>query len=226
MLHTSPILFSRRVPDAALEHTSRQRARRRRAALTSWPCGPRAVHRCCSSRSAHGDGASRFLAAPNDVRQPWNHRHECACAPVNDSHAPFSRAKRLTDRVAHRWSSGGDEEWSRSTRLSTALTRFFAFRFVGGPEAVSPPRCAPLPPSLRPQSFFPRRFAPRAHLTTLSRSTSRAQCGRGCTCPCARHASSTYRGCPCRAARPAARSGGGRERPSRPPLGGQPTVGC
>ena len=61
-----------------------------------------------------------------------------------------------------------DEEWWRRTSISSAWARLLDILFVGGHEAISPVRCAPPSPVLRPRSRISRCFcsfaAPRACL--------------------------------------------------------------
>ena len=104
---------------------------------------------------------------------------------------------------------------STTTRFSAPRARSFVIPFVRCEEANSPLACAPPPPDAGLPSRSSRRFAPRTHASTLSRSSSRAPFGRGCACPCAQASSSTYRRRACRAARSPARSGSSSERPSR-----------
>ena len=61
-----------------------------------------------------------------------------------------------------------DQEWGRRTSISSAWARLLDILFVGGHEAISPVRCAPPSPVLRPRSCISRCFcsfaAPRARL--------------------------------------------------------------
>ena len=175
ILHTALDLFSVRVPGGALDHSPRQRPRRRWAAFTSSPCGPRAGHRSCSSCSAHGDGAFRFFMAANDVRQPWNHRHECACAPVNDLNAPFSRAKRLTfagcAQVVKRWRRGVVKVDSIFVGARAVFCVPLRRRPGGGLSAeVRAPPAISSPPIFFPPSFRASRSPLDAQRIELARS--------------------------------------------------------
>ena len=61
-----------------------------------------------------------------------------------------------------------DEEWGRRTSISSAWARLLDILFVGGHETISPVRCAPPSPVLRPRSRISHCFcffeAPRASL--------------------------------------------------------------
>ena len=69
-----------------------------------------------------------------------------------------ARARRLQTWRSQSAEKVVDEEWWRRTSISSAWARLLDILFVGGHEAISPVRCAPPSPVLRPRSRISRCF--------------------------------------------------------------------
>ena len=95
-----------------------------------------------------------------------------AHAVAMQTHPVHKIGERAPDAPKHDRSESAkkvvDEEWWRRTSISSAWARLLDILFVGGHEAISPVRCAPPSPVLRPRSRISHCFcsfaAPRASL--------------------------------------------------------------